>query len=70
MIGCLRTRVRNQPIIALYFESDKELKIYNLEAYSSFDFPWEGVGSGFGTARNPLLPLDPHMHLHIKITYG
>ena len=26
MIGCLRTRVRKQPIIALYFESENELK--------------------------------------------
>ena len=32
MIGCLRTRVRNQPIIALYFELENELKLYNLEA--------------------------------------
>ena len=32
MIGCLRTRVRMQPIIALYFESENELKFYNLEA--------------------------------------
>ena len=32
MIGCLRTRVRKQPIIALYFESDTVLKFYNLEA--------------------------------------
>ena len=32
MIGCLRTRVRKQPIIALYFESENELKLYNLEA--------------------------------------
>ena len=32
MIGCLRTRVRKQPIIGLYFESENELKIYNLEA--------------------------------------
>ena len=32
MIGCLRTRVRNQPIIALYFESENVLKFYNLEA--------------------------------------
>ena len=30
MIGCLRTRVRNQPIIALYFEFENELKFYNL----------------------------------------
>ena len=32
MIGCLRTRVRNQPIIALYFESETVPKYYNLEA--------------------------------------
>ena len=32
MIGCMRTRVRKQPIIALYFESENELKLYNLEA--------------------------------------
>ena len=32
MIGCLRTRVRKQPIIALYFDFEKELKFYNLEA--------------------------------------
>ena len=38
MIGCLRTRVRKQPIIALYFESEVELKFYNLEVWSySFD---------------------------------
>ena len=30
MIGCLR--VRKQPIIALYFESENELELYNLEA--------------------------------------
>ena len=32
MIGCLRTRVRKQPIIALYFYSENELKFFNLEA--------------------------------------
>ena len=32
MIGCLRTRVRKQPIVALYFESELVLKFYNLEA--------------------------------------
>ena len=31
-IGCLRTRVRKQPIIELYFESETGLKIYNLDA--------------------------------------
>ena len=31
-IGCLRTRVRKQSIIALYFESETVLKFYNLKA--------------------------------------
>ena len=30
MIGCLRTCVRKQPIIAFYFEFENELKFYNL----------------------------------------
>ena len=30
--GCLGTRVRKQPIIALYFEFENVLKFYNLEA--------------------------------------
>ena len=34
MIGCMQTRVRKQPIIALYFESENELHFYNLEALS------------------------------------
>ena len=32
MIGCLRTRVRKQPIIVLYFEFETVHKFYNLEA--------------------------------------
>ena len=32
IIGCLRTRVRKQPIIALYFESETVLQFCNLEA--------------------------------------
>ena len=35
MFGCFRTRVRKQPIIALYFEFKNELKLYNLEACAS-----------------------------------
>ena len=35
MIGCLQTRVCKQPILALYFEFENELKIYNLEARTS-----------------------------------
>ena len=37
MIGCLRTRVRKQPIIGLYFESETVLKFDNLEAWT---FSW------------------------------
>ena len=37
MIGCLRTRVRKQPIIALYFESETVLKFYSLEAWVTED---------------------------------
>ena len=33
MIGCLRTRVRKQPIIALYFGSETVFKFHNLEAW-------------------------------------
>ena len=36
MIGCLRTRVRKQPIIALNFEFENEHKFYNLEAWSGY----------------------------------
>ena len=32
MIGCLLTRVRKQPIIALYVELETVLKFHNLEA--------------------------------------
>ena len=32
MIGCLRNRVRKQPIISLYFDFENEPKSYNLEA--------------------------------------
>ena len=34
MIGCLRTHVLKQPIIAFYFESENELVFYNLKARS------------------------------------
>ena len=32
MIGCLQTRVPKQPIIALYFESETVLNLFNLGA--------------------------------------
>ena len=37
MIGCLWTRVRKQPIIVVYFESETVLKFDNLEARFSRD---------------------------------
>ena len=36
MIGCLQIGVHKQPIIALYFEFENELKFYNLGARSQF----------------------------------
>ena len=33
MIGCSRTRVCKQPLNALYFEFENEVKFYNLEAW-------------------------------------
>ena len=44
MIGSLRTRVRKEPIIALYFESENELKFYNLEAWRADDCPTLNAG--------------------------
>ena len=34
---CTMTRVLKQPIIVLYFESENELKFYNLEASSLYN---------------------------------
>ena len=36
MIGCLRTRVRKQPIITINFEFEAVPKFYNLEAWGLF----------------------------------
>ena len=44
MIGCLQTRVRKQPIIALYFEFENELKFYNLEAGCNIRVPQRYAG--------------------------
>ena len=38
MIGCLKTRVRKQPIIVLYFEFEAVLKFYNLETWFFYLF--------------------------------
>ena len=35
VIGCFWTLVRNQPIIALYFEFETVLQFYNLEAWTA-----------------------------------
>ena len=56
MISCLRTRVRKQPIIALYFESEIELKLYNLEAWHKY---LTYYGKWFSTnewIKNPTVP--------------
>ena len=39
MIDCLRTCVRKEPIIALYFEFETVLKFYNLEASTKTPIP-------------------------------
>ena len=36
MIGCLRTHVRKQPIIVLYYEFENELKFNNLKALNTY----------------------------------
>ena len=48
MIGCLRTRVRMQPIVALYFESELVLKFYNLEAPLGLEMTNSMGGGGDG----------------------
>ena len=50
MIGCLRTHVRKQPIIALHFESEIVLKFYNLRARSLSE--WK---EGWSVVTPPLL---------------
>ena len=48
MIGCLRTCVRKQPIIALYFELETGLKFYNIEARSGSNmFDTDGISDFF-----------------------
>ena len=44
MIGFLRTRVRKQPIIALYFESETVLQFYNLDAWYWLSSPCTSCG--------------------------
>ena len=58
MIGCLRTCVRKQPIISLYFEFENELKFYNLWAWS--EVPKKGF------SRNKAAHLKKYI-LYVKI---
>ena len=43
MIGCLRTRDRIQPIVALYFEFETVLKFYNLKALFWYTLLCSGI---------------------------
>ena len=43
MIGCLRTRDRIQPIVALYFEFETVLKFYNLRALFWYTLLCSGI---------------------------
>ena len=52
MIGCLRTHVRKQPIIELYFEFENELKFYNLKARCTLPLFHNGADNMF---KNKLL---------------
>ena len=45
MIGCLRTRVRKQPIVAFYFEFQTVLKLYSLEARAQKSASCESLAS-------------------------
>ena len=62
MIGCLRTRVRKQPIIMLYFESENELKFYNLEARSY------KIVRNMGRSATKRLALSPRHRHNLKCT--
>ena len=45
-MGCLQTHVHKQPIVVLYFESENELKLYNLEA--RYKLCWSKGTAGVG----------------------
>ena len=55
MIGCLRTRVRKQPIIPLYFESENEIKFYNLRAWFTFTLQANEMIGNIRNAFNELI---------------
>ena len=48
MIGCLRTRVSTQPIIAFYFEFENVLKFYNREAGTIMPLGVEKIQTALG----------------------
>ena len=58
MIGCLRTRVRKQPVIALCFESENELKFYNLEAWCIHFRYYRPLENRAATSGDEVLMLD------------
>ena len=64
MIGCLRTRVRKQPIIALYFESENKLKFYDLDAW----FYTVNLGSFIYALRGHRLDFPNKDVLHILVS--
>ena len=57
MIGCLWTRVRKQPIIALYFDTGKRGTVPICHNSMRFGVIFHGVGVGDGTPSRPT-------HLH------
>ena len=48
MIGCLRARARKQPIVALYFEFENELKFYDLRTSSNMTWREEKIRKWLG----------------------
>ena len=63
MIGSLRTRVRKQPIIALYFESEKELKLLSTRPSLFYYELCEYCGENeLNSDRNPNLPNVNELH--------
>ena len=67
MIGCLRAGVRKQPIIALYFESENELKFYNLKASCKL---LKGMATLKTKVSLTLKPLLNHAICHKQIKIG
>ena len=64
MIDCLRSRVRKQPIFALYFEFETVLKFYNLEA--RFGHRLKGLVAVHKTTFKVIIQTFFHMHLFKK----